>query len=158
MLRSCRTPASAVAWAAAPAAAGAAGEQPGTASRPSTASAADPIVARVRIPRFRCVTLRQDTGFGRPVSRARHGWECGPRHSRRLAGMAGTDPAHEIAALTAKLANIGGVLDPTPMQPEAAGFRGQPADLGLWADQHGTQKVTRRLSYLEAELGRLAAL
>jgi peptide chain release factor 2 len=72
--------------------------------------------------------------------------------------MAGTDPADEIAALTSKLASIEAVLDPGAMQTEADGLREQAADPGLWTDQARAQKVTRRLSYLEAELARLAAL
>jgi peptide chain release factor 2 len=74
--------------------------------------------------------------------------------------MAGTDPADEIAALTSKLDSIEAVLDPGEMQREAADLRVQAADPGLWADQDRGrgQKVTRRLSYLEAELARLARL
>ena len=44
------------------------------------------------------------------------------------------------------------------MQTEADGLREQAADPGLWADQERAQKVHRRLSYLEAELARLADL
>src|SRR5579864_856221 len=80
------------------------------------------------------------------------------RRSRRLAGMAGTDPADEIATLTSTLDSIEAVLDPGEMQREAADLREQAADPGLWADQDRAQKVTRRLSYLEAELTRLASL
>ena len=72
--------------------------------------------------------------------------------------MAGTDPADEIAALTSTLDSIEAVLDPGEMQREAADLREQAADPELWADQDRAQKVTRRLSYLEAELARLAAL
>ena len=72
--------------------------------------------------------------------------------------MAGTDPADEIAALTSKLDSIEAVLDPGEMQKEAADLREQSADPGLWADQDRGQKVTRRLSYLEAELSRLSDL
>src|SRR5260370_15432620 len=72
--------------------------------------------------------------------------------------MAGTDPADEIAALTSKRDSIEAVLDPGEMQKEAADLREQAADPGLWADQDRAQKVTRRLSYLEAELARLSGL
>ena len=72
--------------------------------------------------------------------------------------MAGTDPADEIAALTSTLDSIEAVLDPGEMQREAADLREQAADPGLWTDQDRAQKVTRRLSYLEAELGRLSSL
>ena len=72
--------------------------------------------------------------------------------------MAGTDPADEIAALTSTLDSIEAVLDPGEMQREAADLRVQSVDPELWADQDRGQKVTRRLSYLEAELARLAGL
>jgi peptide chain release factor 2 len=80
------------------------------------------------------------------------------RYSVRLAGMAGIDPADEIATLTSKLDSIEAVLDPGEMEREAADLREQSADPGLWADQDRGQKVTRRLSYLEAELARLTGL
>jgi peptide chain release factor 2 len=44
------------------------------------------------------------------------------------------------------------------MQKEAADLRLQAADPELWTDPDRGQKVTRRLSYLEAELARLASL
>ena len=72
--------------------------------------------------------------------------------------MAGTDPADEIAALTSTLDSIEAVLDPGEMQKEAADLRLQAADPELWTDPDRGQKVTRRLSYLEAELARLASL
>ena len=80
------------------------------------------------------------------------------RYSVRLAGMAGIDPADEIATLTSKLDSIEAVLDPGEMEREAVDLREQSADPGLWADQDRGQKVTRRLSYLEAELARLSGL
>jgi len=72
--------------------------------------------------------------------------------------MAGTDPADEITALTSTLDSIEAVLDPGEMQKEAADLRLQAADPELWADPDRAQKVTRRLSYLEADLARLAGL
>jgi peptide chain release factor 2 len=72
--------------------------------------------------------------------------------------MAGTDPADEIATLTSKLDSIEAVLDPGEMEREAADLRERSADPGLWADPDRGQKVTRRLSYLEAELSRLSSL
>src|SRR5579864_5066533 len=72
--------------------------------------------------------------------------------------MAGIDPADEIAGLTSKLASIEVALDPAVMQTEVDSLREQAADPGLWTDQDRAQKVHRRLSYLEAELGRLANL
>ena len=72
--------------------------------------------------------------------------------------MAGLDPAEEIAALTSTLASIEAVLDPAAMQTEVETLREQAADPDLWTDQDRAQKVHRRLSYLEAELDRLADL
>jgi peptide chain release factor 2 len=72
--------------------------------------------------------------------------------------VAGLDPAEELAALTSKLASIEAVLDPAAMQTEVESLREQAADPELWADQDRAQKVHRRLSYLEAELARLAGL
>jgi peptide chain release factor 2 len=72
--------------------------------------------------------------------------------------VAGLDPAEEIAALTSTLASIEAVLDPAAMETEAGGLREQSADPELWADLDRGQKVARRLSYLEAELNRLASL
>src|SRR5487761_934773 len=95
------------------------------------------------------VTLRQNTASPRPGCR----W-CGTR----LAAMAGPDPADAIAALKSTLASVEAVLDPAAMEREAASLREQAADPELWADQDRAQQVTRRLSYLEAELNRLTAL
>src|SRR5437868_15179639 len=81
-----------------------------------------------------------------------------PLRSVRLAGMAGIDPADEIAALTSKLDSIEAVLDPGEMQREAADLREQSVDPELWTDPDRGQKVTRRLSYLDAELTRLTNL
>jgi len=76
----------------------------------------------------------------------------------KLFRVAGLDPAEEIAALTSKLASIESVLDPAAMEAEAEGLREQSADPELWADTDRGQKVTRRLSYLEAEMSRLVGL
>src|SRR6201982_279159 len=80
------------------------------------------------------------------------------RRSVRLAGMAGTHSPAEIAARTSTLDSIEAVLDPGEMRREAADLREQSADPELWADPDRGQKVTRRLSYLEAELTRLTKL
>jgi len=78
--------------------------------------------------------------------------------SRRLSGMAATDPADEISELSSKLDTIEAVIDPAAMRTEAADLREQSADPGLWEDQTRAQQVTRRLSYLEGELSRLEGL
>jgi peptide chain release factor 2 len=72
--------------------------------------------------------------------------------------MAATDPAVEISELSSKLDTIEAVLDPDAMRTEAADLRERAADPGLWENQERAQAVTRRLSYLEGELGRLESL
>jgi peptide chain release factor 2 len=72
--------------------------------------------------------------------------------------MAGTDPAAELSELSSKLTNLEPVLDPGSMRREVDVLREHAADPGLWEDQERAQAVTRRLSYLEGELGRLEQL
>ena len=72
--------------------------------------------------------------------------------------MTGTDPATELSELSSKLGNVEAVLNPDAMNREADGLKEQSADPGLWADTERGQAVTRRLSYLEGELGRLTRL
>ncbi len=68
------------------------------------------------------------------------------------------DPAGEISDLTSKLGSIEAVLDPDTMRKEADELRERSADPALWEDQENAQAVTRRLSYLDAELTRLSSL
>jgi peptide chain release factor 2 len=68
------------------------------------------------------------------------------------------DYASESSELTSKLASIEAVLNPDGMRKEADDLRERAADPGLWQDQENAQAVTRRLSYLDAELARLEAL
>src|SRR5215469_14988757 len=68
------------------------------------------------------------------------------------------DRVGEIAELTGKLASIEAVLDPDGMRKEADELREKSADPALWEDQENAQAVTRRLSYLDAELSRLEGL
>src|SRR5882757_8030862 len=72
--------------------------------------------------------------------------------------MAATDPADEISELSSKLDTIEAVVDPEAMRTEVTDLREQAADPSLWEDQARAQAVTRRLSYLEGELGRLENL
>src|SRR5215467_13950739 len=68
------------------------------------------------------------------------------------------DPADEISDPSSKLVSIEAVLDPDRMRKEADELRVRSADPALWSDQENAQAVTRRLSYLDAELSRLEAL
>jgi peptide chain release factor 2 len=72
--------------------------------------------------------------------------------------MAATDPTDEISELSSKLDSIEAVLDPEAMRTEVEDLREQAADPTLWEQQERAQTVTRRLSYLEGELGRLGSL
>jgi peptide chain release factor 2 len=68
------------------------------------------------------------------------------------------DSANELSALSSKLASIEAVLDPDSIRKEADDLRERSADPALWEDQDQAQAVTRRLSYLDGELSRLASL
>jgi peptide chain release factor 2 len=68
------------------------------------------------------------------------------------------DPADEISDLSSKLDSIEAVLDPDRMRKEADELRERSADPALWEDQENAQAIFRRLSYLDAELSRLAGL
>ena len=69
-----------------------------------------------------------------------------------------SDAASDISELVSKLASVEAVLNPDAMRKEAGGLRERSADPDLWTDQEQAQAVTRRLSYLEGELTRLAGL
>ncbi len=69
-----------------------------------------------------------------------------------------SDPTSEISELIATLASVEAVLDPDAMRKEADSLRERSMDPTLWEDQDQAQEVTRRLSYLDAELARLDAL
>src|SRR5262249_3184693 len=69
-----------------------------------------------------------------------------------------SDYRSEIAEMTWKLASIEAVLNPDGMRKEADDLRERAADPGLWQDQENAQAVTRRLSYLDAEMARLEGL
>ena len=69
-----------------------------------------------------------------------------------------TDAAAEISELVSKLVSVEAVLNPEAMRKEADGLRDRSADPELWADRDQAQAVTRRLSYLEAQLAQLAVL
>jgi peptide chain release factor 2 len=68
------------------------------------------------------------------------------------------DRAGEVSELKSTLASIEAVLDPEAMRKEADELRERSADPKLWEDQENAQAVTRRLSFLDAELARLDVL
>ena len=68
------------------------------------------------------------------------------------------DNASEVSELSGKLDSIQAVLDVDAMRKEADELRVKATDPALWEDQDNAQAVTRRLSFLDAELARLESL
>jgi peptide chain release factor 2 len=64
----------------------------------------------------------------------------------------------DLAALNRTLASIESVLDPAAKRAEIAELAEQAAAPDLWNDQENAQKVTSRLSRLQAEVDRITAL
>jgi peptide chain release factor 2 len=72
--------------------------------------------------------------------------------------VAAIDPSEEMKELGAMLEGIEAVLDLEGMRRDIGELREQAADPDLWNDQERAQQVTRRLSYLEGELGKVEGL
>ncbi len=80
------------------------------------------------------------------------------RDGDKLGYVAGIEPEEQLKELGSTLTGIEQVLDLDGMRRDIAELREQSADPDLWNDQERAQSVTRRLSYLEAELGRIEGL
>src|SRR5262249_48912531 len=111
-------------------------------------------------PRARCRHIRERRGrppAARPPPRPPPRRRCAP---------GGQDPPPEKLAQSCTHADSDAARHPRPPARRARGARGreaeglreQAADPNLWGDQERAQAVTRRLSYLEGELGRLDQL
>jgi peptide chain release factor 2 len=72
--------------------------------------------------------------------------------------VAAIDPSEELKELSAMLTGIETVLDLDGMRREVGALRETAADPELWNDQDRAQQVTRRLSYLDGELGKVEGL
>jgi peptide chain release factor 2 len=72
--------------------------------------------------------------------------------------VAVTDPNDQLKELNSALSGVESVLDLDAMRREIVTLRDEAADPGLWNDQERAQRVTRRLSNLETELGRVEGL
>jgi peptide chain release factor 2 len=68
------------------------------------------------------------------------------------------DYAESLKSLDATLRNIEGVLDLGRLRKEKADLEQQASAPNLWDDQAAAQKVTSRLSYVQAEINRLEKL
>ena len=72
--------------------------------------------------------------------------------------MAVNDPAEQISELRSTLKGIQDVLDLDGMRKQIAELEEQAAAPDLWNDPEQAQKVTSRLSHLQAELNRVEGL
>jgi len=72
--------------------------------------------------------------------------------------VAGPDIAERIKQLDATLTSIEQVLDVAAMRAEVAELEEQVAAPGLWDDQANAQRITGRLSVLQAEIERVTGL
>jgi peptide chain release factor 2 len=72
--------------------------------------------------------------------------------------VAVTDPNDQLKELNSTLSGVESVLDLDSMRREIVTLREAAADPGLWNDQERAQQVTRRLSNLETELGKVEGL
>jgi peptide chain release factor 2 len=72
--------------------------------------------------------------------------------------VAAIDPSEEMKELGAMLGGVEAVLDLDGMRRDLEELREQAADPELWNDQDRAQQVTRRLSHLEGELGKVEGL
>jgi len=72
--------------------------------------------------------------------------------------VAAIDPVDQLKELSSTLTGIEAVMDLDTMSRDIAELRDEVADPDLWSDQERAQHVTRRLSTLESELNKVAAL
>ena len=72
--------------------------------------------------------------------------------------MAGPDFATAISALDRSLASIEAVVDPDRLRAEIAVLQEEVSAPDLWDDLDNAQRVTSRLSTLQSEIDRIAAL
>ena len=72
--------------------------------------------------------------------------------------MTAADLQADLAALDRTLTSIEAVIDPAAKRTEIAALQEQAAAPNLWDDQENAQKVTSRLSRLQAEVDRVVGL
>lgn len=69
-----------------------------------------------------------------------------------------TDPRELVESLSSTLRSIETVIDLPKLRADIAELEQEASAPNLWDDQANAQKVTSRLSFLQAELGRVTAL
>jgi len=72
--------------------------------------------------------------------------------------VAATDPFEQIKELRSTLESIESVIDLDALRREITELQEQAASPDLWNDQEHAQGVTRRLSYLESEVGKVESV
>lgn len=72
--------------------------------------------------------------------------------------MTSVDVSADLRDLKTTLASVESVLDLPSMRREKSELEAAAADPGLWDDAEHAQKITSRLSYVQAELNKLAGL
>lgn len=80
---------------------------------------------------------------------------CGSRYAP---GVQPQDPRDQLKELDATLSGIEQVLDLPAMRREVADLEAKAASPDLWSDPENAQRVTSRLSWLQAEIRRVETL
>ena len=103
---------------------------------------------------WKCSALspEQVTAWSRPHC----GWADG--RSVKWTLVTAADLQADLAALDRTLTSIEAVIDPAAKRTEIAALQEQAAAPNLWDDQENAQKVTSRLSRLQAEVDRVVGL
>lgn len=78
--------------------------------------------------------------------------------SRYAGGVAVVDVSEELKSLSSTMGSIEAVLDLDKMRAEIAVLEDQAAAPSLWDDPEAAQKITSKLSHLQAELRKTEAL
>lgn len=94
-------------------------------------------------------------GAGRPLSTGATGV---PRDAVTLGRVAVVDVSEELKSLSSTMGSIEAVLDLDRMRADIAVLEEQAAAPSLWDDPEAAQKITSRLSHLQAEVRKTEAL
>ena len=114
--------------------------------------------------RRRCAPRRRKGGGGdvRAVPGPRHARDRGTARLSRLAryagGVAVVDVSEELKSLSSTMGSIEAVLDLDKMRADIAVLEEQAAAPSLWDDPEAAQKITSKLSHLQAEVRKAEAL
>lgn len=93
-----------------------------------------------------------------PRTRARRAPRTAPRPSRYAGRVAVVDVSEELKSLSSTMESIEAVLDLDRLRAEIAVLEEQAAAPSLWDDPEAAQKITSKLSHLQAEVRKTEAL